>query len=276
INPEESLALGYWYADLAAEAPEPFKIEMYRKAEACLEKGLADTEGKGLSGIKAKLSLKNIKKKLAKHEEAGAGQWIDLLKTVDPAKYLLSGRTSDIRTQAGGLLISNGYGGGTPCLAIPAVPTGDYELQLAVGFPKKGTAIVLLPVGKSSVALEIANTGHIALAHVSGQKWPQKPVKLPSSGPGAVKVTLRVALKGNAAAIQLSPTGSTKALNWTGSAAALSPAGWEKAKLKSIGISVVGYPKAVFSLLKIRSRSGKIVPLTANEMQAAAARMKAK
>jgi hypothetical protein len=223
-----------------------------------------------------KLLLDKVTKTLEKAEEGKAGKWLDLMKAVDPKRYMLEGRDSDFGRQANALRISNGYGGGTPCLAIPAVPTGNYEIQAAVSFAKKGTLLFLLPLGGSSVGLTIRETGRFALTSVAGSEWPAKEARLPMADGGQVKFTIKVLIKAGEAEIRISPAGTTKAAGWKGPVAALSPKGWEKARLKSIAISVTDYPTALVHLLKLRSLSGKIQQLSPVELEQAKARLKAK
>lgn len=275
IRIDQAVELGNWYKSLADESPAAFKANMLTRAAAYLEKALAGTEDKGLAQLKIKVTLEKINQELTRAPGGKTGTWLDLMKATKLEDCLLAGKSSDFGRQGTGLRISNGYGGGTPCLALPAVPTGSYELQATASFAKKGAFLFLLPVGSTSVGLALNSNGRVSLASVDGAEWPPKEVRFPMVE-GKVEVTIRVMTKGRDAAIRISPADITKAISWSGSAAALTPKGWEKAKLKSIGISVDGYPTVIVSDLKIRSLSGRIQPLSPEDLQQSKAGMKAK
>jgi len=152
--PERGLMeLGAWYQGLAEEAGPAGKPAMLARAKGYYERYLeVHTEG-DLERSKAASALQQVETALEKLAAPAPPDpaWVDLLKLVNLSRHVVAGTWAPKGNGVGVLPFPDAY------LAIPALPDGNYELQ--VGFSRttvsgQGVAIAL-PVGKGMALLRL-------------------------------------------------------------------------------------------------------------------------
>jgi hypothetical protein len=174
------LEIGDWYCGLAETAPAAAKAAMLARARGYYVRFLELHMTDDLDRIKAAAALKKVEAGLggaagpaAATPKAPAAQsgWIDLLKAVDLKKDVVRGEWQ--REANAVTCMAKESGGPPPCLMLPVLPRGDYELE--VGFARtagSGYVHMILPVESRAVTLSLSsgNLKDCSLEFVDGNK----------------------------------------------------------------------------------------------------------
>jgi len=153
--PERGLIeLGDWYRGLADEAGPAGKGAMLRRAQRYYRRYLEVHTAADLERSKAEFGAQQVETALAGLQPAlpPEAAWVDLLKLVNVPGHVLAGKWA---AKGSGLAVSpfvDGY------LAVPALPEGNYELQIAfTRATGSGRGIIIaLPVGSGMALLRLA------------------------------------------------------------------------------------------------------------------------
>ena len=192
------------------------------------------------------------------------GEWIDLLKLIDPKKHTVSGKWEKVKT---GL---RGYKQAAACrIMIPIVPNGSYEMEASFTRRQGNGAIVfMLPVGKKEVMFALSSSpsqgGFNGMSMIDGKTVYQ------SGNPTTVRgkkltngrvhrVAVRVEISGQVAKVQADLDGK-HLVNWSGKQTRFSiPAPWKLPDNRLFG-SGIWDAEVDFHEMKLRMSSGKATP----------------
>ncbi len=154
------LDMGEWYLALSARAGNPAKPALLERARtylrACLKKHTDDD----VFRTRTKLGLAKATAALRKLARAASGQWIDLLKLIDPDKHARKRRGGRRRRrwrkEDDGLATASGW---LERITVPVAPDGSYELQMTFRLERKhwGGLFVLLRAGRGRTFLSISH-----------------------------------------------------------------------------------------------------------------------
>jgi len=296
LDDSDAMAMGDWYREMATRASSGTEAALLRRALAYYDRFLEAHPATDLYRTKVELARREVAGRLqavAPHAAdvgagggagAGAGggapsrgvagggdfaapvrggRSAELLKLLKLDKHLVTGKPSDCRRKGAGFTIANGYGGGVPSVALPAVPRGNYELRVEYQLGKniKGGLAVYLPVGEGGVELTVRENGQAWLREVAGESFPDRksPVHLAKPEPGKPwTLIVRVMVKGDAAAIVVGTVGTKTPLEWSGPQSALKTRPWVH-KLGCIGIGVVDHPSREVTSVTLRMLTGRML-----------------
>lgn len=250
------LELGEWYRGLAEKAPPYAKAAMYGRARAYLERFLETHPTKDLDQTRATVALEKVtesiarltppppkpapREKPAKPEPRTIppGQWVELLRLVDPARDAVNGKWE---WQGDSLALTGGEG--VRALMLPVRVTGSYELQ--VRFARTaGYEGLVFPLAVGSAQTSLVLSGRAGAAHglecINGKNCEDNET---SVKPGVLQnnrvysLHIRVTLEKDLAQVQAELDGSAL-LSWRGPVSALSAIDMWKLPLRNtIGLS---------------------------------------
>jgi len=268
-----NMELAQWYYQLATEASPCGKAAMLTRAQTYYERFLKMHPEKDADRAKAELALDSIKADFAKAAQPrakyvptfGRGQWIDLLKLLDPAKDGVMG-TFERQDDGVRLVGSGAIGGWRRLTAPPVLVVGDYDLE--VTFMLRGgtwEVKVLLPVGSSAVMLNWYegrddDQPKFTLESISGSKDTRaKAPRLETKRSYTFNVQVRTGASKAAIAVFLD---GKSVLKWSGPESAITPprGDYRAADVRRVGLGYyVG--DVVYQKARLRMLSGKAVPV---------------
>lgn len=163
LNPEQLEGLGEWYVRQAEETDRRFRGPLLLRARRVLETFLEKHKTEDLQHTRMELALSKVQEDIAElMPEARVRQpWVDLLETFKPdPRSNISGGQWTLRDGELQLRFSRRRGIGKAVL--PAIPEGDYELEIAmtIGQGISG-AFITVPAGGQQVAFVIGDTKHV-------------------------------------------------------------------------------------------------------------------
>jgi hypothetical protein len=284
--PEEACReLGDWYRELAASATALGQASTLARARAYYERFLQQHAAKDEGRAKVELALDSVRANLKKLDPGttayvptfGSGQWIDLVKLVDPGKDALAGQWE--RAEAG----LKYRGSDEPRLVMPLLLAGDYELEFSFvwGGGDPNGVYVFLPVGKSDVRLIVHYDSSIkyeperrtfrAQLYKAASKAAAKgdtgtyPIVGVLETKKAYTVRIRVQTAKDQAMLTVAIEGKP-CLQWTGPQSALSTD--DVIKLPHAIVLGTHCMNAYFPGVRLRMLTGKAVPMPRSEATA--------
>lgn len=194
------------------------------------------------------------------------GEWIDVLKLIDPKKHAVSGKWEKVKT---GL---RGYKQAAACrIMIPIVPEGNYELQAS--FTRRrgnGAIIFMLPIGKKEVVFALnsysSRGGFNGMSMIDGKTVYNSGKGNPTTLRGKKltngrvhRVAVRVEVSGEVAKVEADLDGK-RLVKWSGKQTRFSmPPPWKLPDNRLFG-SGMWDSEVDFHEMKLRMLTGKAVP----------------
>jgi hypothetical protein len=256
------LELMDWYVTLAATAGPAGKAAMYARAILYGERFLELHTAKDLERTRAELSVKKARDAAAgAGKDPAAGQWIDLLKIIDPVKDASKGKWE--RTKGGLTTTSTNYR--SSMIEAPLAISGSYELEARFVRVSGADVVVGLPVGAGACTFIMAGCwGEVSgFELINGRSITQNETRV---NPGRLEnnhlytLLLQVEIAGDKAAMTAVLDGKPYT-KWSGPQQALTvaPSHWTMANPKCIGLGCVN-SQVVFQSVRLKMLSGKAVP----------------
>ncbi len=230
LKEADCLELAKWYEQLIEKGTtQTSKANAAGRALGYYRHFLSVHKTKDAMGVGATLALKSLQERMKQLEpklpsELGEAQWVDLLKLIDPARHVVSGKW----VRQGGKLTCSCKKRGL--ITAPITALGSYDLQVGLTVKSGHEVMVILPVGAGHVALIIGGWKgqRSGLADIDGRgldkgnptavksKSKQGPLRIGAKA--ALDISVRI--KGAMAKVAVALDGK-KIISWSGKQSSL-------------------------------------------------------
>jgi tetratricopeptide (TPR) repeat protein len=249
-----------WYTKLAAAAGSAGKAAMYARAVQYGERYLELHTATDLERTRVELMVKKAREAVAGavKDPFAVGQWIDLLRIIDPVKDASKGKWD--RTKGG--LATTSIGNNT-MIEAPLAISGSYELEVRFVRVSGNDVAVGLPVGEGACTFIMAGYhGTISgFERINGKSIMNETMVNPGrlENNHLYTLLLRIQIAEDKAAMTAALDGKPYT-KWSGlqQALTLNPS-WATANQKCIGLACIN-SQVVFQSARLKMLSGKAVP----------------